>query len=162
MRHENSIAVNVVFVMSRLPHDCCLQSFTSTVMMRMLTMFQLSNDVIIWKRFTHHWPFVRQTVPGFPHQKGPLVRSFDVFFDVRTKRLLNKKSSSRWFVVPSWSCDVIETWCIRLVLCCCCCWSYLLTDLNKTYPSRLLHVHWCHGTVGFSTQSVQRVSDGDG
>ena len=42
------------------------------------------DDVIKWKHFPRYWPFVRGI------HRGPVTRSFDVFFDLRlNKRLSN-------------------------------------------------------------------------
>ena len=42
-------------------------------------------------------------VPGeFPTQ-GPVTRSFDVFFDLRLNKRLNKQPWGWWFETPSWS-----------------------------------------------------------
>ena len=45
----------------------------------------LHDDVIKWKHFPRYWPFVRgihRRPVNSPH-KGPVTRSFDVFFDLR-------------------------------------------------------------------------------
>ena len=63
------------------------------------------DDVIKWKHFPRHWPFVREfTGPGeFPAQR-PVTRSFDVFFDLRlNKRLSDEQPRGWWFETPSWS-----------------------------------------------------------
>ena len=39
---------------------------------------------------------------GFPSQK-PVMQSFDVFFDLRLNKQLNKQSKRRWFAMPSLS-----------------------------------------------------------
>ena len=50
-----------------------------------MTSVQVHDDVIKWKHFPRYWPFVpgihRSTVNS-PH-KGPVMRSFDVFFDLK-------------------------------------------------------------------------------
>ena len=42
------------------------------------------DDVIKWKRYPRHWPFVRgiNRSGEFPAQR-PVTRNFDVFFDLR-------------------------------------------------------------------------------
>ena len=49
------------------------------------------DDAIKWKYFPRNWPFVREfTGPGeFPTQR-PVTQSFDVFFDLRLNKRLNK------------------------------------------------------------------------
>ena len=46
------------------------------------------DDVIKWKHFPRYWPFV--------HQR-PVTRSFDVCFDLRLNKRLNKQSWGWWF-----------------------------------------------------------------
>ena len=50
------------------------------------------DDVIRWKHFPRNWPFVCGIHrPGeFPSQR-PVTRSFDVFFDLRLNKRLNKQ-----------------------------------------------------------------------
>ena len=55
----------------------------------------LHDDVIKWKHFLRYWPFVRAT-GGFPSQR-PVVRNFDVFFDLCQNKRLSKLSKCRWF-----------------------------------------------------------------
>ena len=58
-------------------------------------------DVIkTWIRFRHYWP------SALISTERPVIRSFDVFFDVSPNKLLNKQSSFRWFETPWYSCDV--------------------------------------------------------
>ena len=47
------------------------------------------DDVIKWKHFLRHWPFVRV--------QRPVTRSFDVFFDLRLNKRLSKRSWGWWF-----------------------------------------------------------------
>ena len=57
------------------------------------------DDIIKWKHFPRYWPFVRGILPvtgEFPSQ-WPVTRSFDVFFDLRLNKRLNKQSSGWWF-----------------------------------------------------------------
>ena len=57
------------------------------------------DDVIKWKHFPRFWPFVR--VPGdFPTQR-PVMRNFDVFFDLRPNIRLSKHWWGWWFETPS-------------------------------------------------------------
>ena len=60
-----------------------------------------NGHVIKWKHFSCYWPFVRVT-DGFPSQR-PVTRSFDVFFDLRLDKRLNKHSRCRWLETPSCS-----------------------------------------------------------
>ena len=59
------------------------------------------DDVIKWKYSTRYWHFVREPpVTGtFPSQR-PVMRSFDVFFDLRLNKRLSKQSRRRWFETP--------------------------------------------------------------
>ena len=59
----------------------------------------LHNDIMIWKRFQHYWPFVcgiHQSLVDSPH-KGPVAWIFDVSFGVTLNKLLDKRTSGRWF-----------------------------------------------------------------
>ena len=44
------------------------------------------DDVIKWKHFPRHWPFV---TGGFPSQR-PVTRIFDVFFDLRLEQTVEQ------------------------------------------------------------------------
>ena len=52
------------------------------------------DDVIKWKHFPRHGPFVRgiHRSPVNSPQKRPVTRSFDIFFDLRP----NKRLSKQW------------------------------------------------------------------
>ena len=59
-------------------------------------------DVIKWKHLTRYWAFVRRihrspVDPPPPLKKGPVTRSFGIFFDLR----LNKHLRHRWLESPS-------------------------------------------------------------
>ena len=57
------------------------------------------DDVIKWKHFPHHWPFVRgihRSPVNSPH-KCQWHSSFDVFFDLRLIKRLSKHSRGWWF-----------------------------------------------------------------
>ena len=58
----------------------------------------IHDDVIKWKHFPRYWPFVWPV--NSPH-KGPVTRSFDVFFDLRLNKRLSKHSWGWWFETPS-------------------------------------------------------------
>ena len=74
----------------------------------------LSNLVLLWaqnmmvikrKHFLRYWPFVRgihQSLVDSPH-KGPVMQSFDVFFDQHQNKWLSNRSRYRWFVTASHS-----------------------------------------------------------
>ena len=58
-----------------------------------LTLTQL-DDVIKWKRFPPYWPFVwgiHWSPVNSPH-KGPVTRSFFIFFDLPQNKRLSKQS----------------------------------------------------------------------
>ena len=54
------------------------------------------------RHFPRYWPFVRGFTGRFPSQR-PVRRSFDVFFDLRMNKWLNKQSRRRWSETPSCS-----------------------------------------------------------
>ena len=55
-------------------------------------------DVITWKHFPRYWPFMREFTGHrwIPAQR-PVTRGFDVFFDLRLNKRLNKQSWDWWF-----------------------------------------------------------------
>ena len=55
-----------------------------------------NDDVIKWKHFSCYWSFVRE----FTGHR-PVMRSFDVFFDVRLKQQMSKQWRRRLFETPS-------------------------------------------------------------
>ena len=60
------------------------------------------DDIMEGKRFPNHGPFVgenHRSPVDSPH-KRPVIRSFDVSFDVSLYKLLDKQSSCRWFETP--------------------------------------------------------------
>ena len=60
-------------------------------------------DVIKWKHFPRYWPFVRgihRSPLNSPH-KVQWRGAFDVFFDLRLNKRLNKQSQGWWFETPS-------------------------------------------------------------
>ena len=63
-------------------------SFVQQRYMRKGSLLSLRHDdVIKWKHFPRYWPFVSGE---FPSQR-PMTRSFDVFFDLRPSKRLNKQ-----------------------------------------------------------------------
>ena len=63
------------------------------------------DDVMKWKHFPRHWPFVRgihRSPVNSPH-KRPVTRSFDVFFDLGLNKRLSKQSRRWLFKTPSCS-----------------------------------------------------------
>ena len=79
------------------------------------------DDVIKWKHFPHYWPFVQgihRSPVNSPAQR-PVMRSFDVFFDLHLNKGLSKQWWGWWFETPScplWRhCNDTE----RLVHCIC-------------------------------------------
>ena len=68
------------------------------------------DDVIKWKHFSRYWPFVMgiQWLPVDSSHKGPGVRSFDVFFDLRLNKQLSKQLR-RWHSRSLWyHCNVCD------------------------------------------------------
>ena len=55
------------------------------------------DDVIKWKHFPRHWPFVTSRSPP----QRPLTRRFDVFFDLRLNKRLIKQSRRLWLETQS-------------------------------------------------------------
>ena len=72
------------------------------------------DDKIPWKCFLYFWPFVRgihwSAVDSI--HKGLIVQSFDVFFVVSLKKLLDKQTICQWFEM---SCGTYLTWWRHLV-----------------------------------------------
>ena len=58
------------------------------------------DGIIKWKHFPRHWPFVRGAPGEFPAQR-PVTRNFDVIFDRRPNKRLNKQWWGWWFETPS-------------------------------------------------------------
>ena len=59
-------------------------------------------DVMSMRRFPHYWPLAREIHPSpmdSPH-KEPVMRTFDVSFDISMNNLLNEESSCLWFDTP--------------------------------------------------------------
>ena len=82
-------------------HGLTLQSQFPVHYSLILTAFH--DDVIKWKHFPRYWPFVRgihRWPVNSPH-KGPVMRSFDVFFDLRLNKRLSKWSRGWWFEASS-------------------------------------------------------------
>ena len=69
------------------------------------------DDVIKWKHFPCYWPFVRgiHRWPVDSVQKMPVMRSSDIFFDLRLSKRISKELRRWWFEIPLrslWRCDV--------------------------------------------------------
>ena len=59
-------------------------------------------------RFLHYWPFVRgvhRSPVDSPHTR-PVMRTFDISFNVNQNKQMNKQSSGWWFETSRNSCDV--------------------------------------------------------
>ena len=71
----------------------------------------LHDGVMIWKRFPHHWAFVRGiylSPVDSPH-KGPVIRGFDISFDVGLNKLLNNnRQQVNWDAIISWNVTVMQ------------------------------------------------------
>ena len=88
----NNALGNVFYILSQWLANMSKGAFTNT-----------HDDVNKWKHFPRYWPFVwgiRRSPVNFPH-KGPVTRSFDVFFDLGLNKRLNKQSLGWWFETPS-------------------------------------------------------------
>ena len=96
------------------------------------------DDVIKWRHFPRYRPFVRgihrspvnsPPPPKKKKKKRPVRRGFDVFFDQRLNKRMNKQLRRRWFKTPSRSlwCDCNE-------------FIHTLSDLNAEWL-RLLIEH---------------------
>ena len=93
---------------------------------------------MIWKYFLYYWPFVcgihRWPVDSSP--KGPVMGSFDVFFNLTLNNLLKKQMSLLLSFRPWCSCDVtnilwFQNWMTR--------W---MTVTDCTPSSTILHANW--------------------
>ena len=62
-------------------------------------------EAIKWKHFLRYWPFLRGIYrsPVNSLHKGPVTRSFDIFFDLCLNKWLSKQSWGWWFEMPSCS-----------------------------------------------------------
>ena len=78
------------------------------------TMTVSHDDVIKWKRFPRYWPFARgihRSPVDYP-RKGQR-RSFDIFFDLRLNKRLDKQSRRRCFETQSrslWRHSNVNCW----------------------------------------------------
>ena len=66
---------------------------------------QLTLNITTWKRFLYYWPFARgiHRWPVDSPRKGPVMQSFDAFFEVAwTSKLLNKQPICQWFATFGW------------------------------------------------------------
>ena len=69
------------------------------------------NDVMKWTHFLRRWPFVggiNRSLVDCLHRR-PVMRSFDVFFDGKLNKLLNKQSKGKLIQVYGCSFDVTVT-----------------------------------------------------
>ena len=60
------------------------------------------DDVIIWRCYSHYWPFVwgiHCSLVVTPHECS-VMQSFDVYFCVCLDKLLNKHVICQWFEMP--------------------------------------------------------------
>ena len=75
----------------------------------MIAAISADDDCIPWKNFAYYWLFVRgiDRWPVDPHKKWPLMRSFDVFFDINLNKLWKKHSGCIWFETAWRSCDIV-------------------------------------------------------
>ena len=89
------------------PHEPCYQGGYPNIWRQEQnvagSIFKYHNDFIKWKHFPHYWPLVRgihRTLVNSLH-KGPVMRSFAVFFDLhlnkRLSKLKRKLSRCWWF-----------------------------------------------------------------
>ena len=67
------------------------------------------DDVIKWKHYPRHWPFVRG-IHRSPVTQRPVTRSFEVVFDLRLNKRLSKQSRPRWFEIHRAHYDVTAMW----------------------------------------------------
>ena len=82
---------------------------------RILSLWQIHDDVIKWKHFPRYWPFVRgiHRFPVNSPHKDQWREALVFFFDLRQNERLSKKSWGWWFETPSrplWRhCNVVMT-----------------------------------------------------
>ena len=87
------------------------------------------------------------TGPGEFHTQRPVTRSFDVFFDLRLNKRLNKQQWGWWFETPSWSlwrhCNERASYAPRVSMS----WRHnvQLDTLSHPKPTSIIHVpsHTC-------------------
>ena len=85
-------------IMRRVVSFCIIHT-TVALFMVVPYVIHVKYEVITWKRFPYYWPFVREIhrpVVDSPH-KGPILRSFNVFFVLSLNPLCDKQSCGRWF-----------------------------------------------------------------
>ena len=70
-----------------------------------ISVFFVQKNIIKWKHFPHYWPFVRgiHWSPVYYPQQKPVMRSFDIFFDLSQNERMSKQSWGWWFETPSCS-----------------------------------------------------------
>ena len=70
--------------------------------------------------FLHCWLFVKGIHWSMVncHNKGPLLWSFEIFFDVRLNKLMYKQQSYLWFMMHWSSCHVTLMFIFRVKLIC--------------------------------------------
>ena len=61
---------------------------------------KLHDDFIKWKHFLCYWDLVRG-IRVNPLSQRPVMRSFDVFFDLRLNKCLSKQPRRQWFQMSS-------------------------------------------------------------
>ena len=75
--------------------------------------YDVHDDVMKWKPFPLHWPFVR----GIQQYKGQVMWSSDVFFDVSLDKRPNTESRGRWIKMYWSPFDVAVTQCCWYAAC---------------------------------------------
>ena len=70
------------------------------------SLISITNDVMIWIRFSRYWCFVEGNLSGFPSQRTSNA-GFDIFIYVRLNKALHTQTSCPWFETPWWQYGVI-------------------------------------------------------
>ena len=106
----------------------------------------------------YHNPLNSHPFQDHRGHKDPMMLSFDVFFDVRMSKLLNKQSSGWWCETPCRRCDskVIETL-NRYTF------TIQVSMHQKGVTKQLLYIHtiWDMNVLHVCRPALQRVTGGD-
>ena len=91
------------------------------------------DDVTKWKHFPRDWPlWGESTVHRWFRSQKPVMRSFDVFFDMRLNKRWSKQSRLRWFETPSrslWRHCIVY---LHFSVCVCACIPYFKFSLGPS------------------------------
>ena len=95
------------------------------------------DNVIKWKQFPRHWPFVR-VIHRWIRRTNPVTRSFDVFFYRRPNVPLSQQRWGWWFdtsLCPLWR-HYIEQLLLRV-------WSWSIWSTDIKLKQGIAASRWC-------------------